>query len=57
LKVLTHRPHYIEQIVVPELGGETSAATEPKEPTPPMQKAEDSTTMSKVPSAELAESD
>jgi hypothetical protein len=54
LKVLTHRPRYIEQAVVPEFGGETSSATEPKEPIPPMQKAEKPTTMPKAPSAELA---
>jgi hypothetical protein len=35
LKVLTHRPHYIEPAVVPEFGGETSSAAEPKEPIPP----------------------
>jgi hypothetical protein len=32
VKVLTHRPRYIEPAVVPEFGGETSAATEAKEP-------------------------
>ena len=36
LKVLTHRPRYIESAVVPEFGGETSSAAEPKEPIPPM---------------------
>jgi hypothetical protein len=35
LKVLTHRPRYIEPGVVPEFGGETSSAAEAKEPTPP----------------------
>jgi hypothetical protein len=35
LKVLTHRPRYIEPTVVPEFGGETSSAAEPKEPIPP----------------------
>jgi hypothetical protein len=34
LKVLTHRPRYIEPAVVPEFGGETSSATTPKEPIP-----------------------
>jgi hypothetical protein len=38
LKVLTHRPRYIEPAVVPEFGGETSSAAGPKEPIPPMQK-------------------
>jgi hypothetical protein len=35
LKVLTHQPRYIEPAVVPEFGGETSSAAEPKEPIPP----------------------
>jgi hypothetical protein len=56
LKVLTHRPHYIEPAVVPEFGGETSSAAKPKEPIPPTQKVEDPAIMSKVPLAELAES-
>jgi hypothetical protein len=34
MKVLTHRPHYIEPATVPEFVGETSSATEAKEPTP-----------------------
>jgi hypothetical protein len=32
VKVLTHRPRYIEPAEVPEYGGETSSATEAKEP-------------------------
>jgi hypothetical protein len=32
VKVLTHQPRYIEPAVVPEFGGETSSATEAKEP-------------------------
>jgi hypothetical protein len=56
LKVLTHRPHYIEPAVVHEYGGETSSAAKPKEPIPSTQKAEDPAIMLKVPSAELAES-
>jgi hypothetical protein len=56
LKVLTHRPRYIEPAMVPEFGGETSSAAEPKEPILPTQKAEGPAIMSKVPSAELAES-
>jgi hypothetical protein len=32
VKVLTHRPRYIEPATVPEFGGETSSATEAKEP-------------------------
>jgi hypothetical protein len=56
LKVLTHQPCYIEPAVVPEFGGETSSAAEPKEPIPPTQKVEELATMSKASSAELAES-
>jgi hypothetical protein len=32
VKVLTHRPRYIEPATVPVFGGETSSATEAKEP-------------------------
>jgi hypothetical protein len=34
LKVLTHRPRFIELAIVPEFGGETSSATEAKGPAP-----------------------
>jgi hypothetical protein len=34
MKVLTHRPRYIEPATVPEFVGETFSATEAKEPTP-----------------------
>jgi hypothetical protein len=34
IKVLTHRPRYIEPAIVPEYVGETSSATEAKEPNP-----------------------
>jgi hypothetical protein len=34
VKVLTHRPRYIEPTTIPEFAGETSSATEAKEPTP-----------------------
>jgi hypothetical protein len=57
LKVLTHRPRYIEPVVVPEFGGETSSAAEPKEPAPPTQKIEEPTTMPKAPSTELIETE
>jgi hypothetical protein len=33
LKVLTHRPCYIEPAIVPEFGGETSSAIKAKGPT------------------------
>jgi hypothetical protein len=55
LKVLTHRPRYIEPAVVPEFGGKTSSAVAPKEPIPSMQKAEEPATMPKAPSAEQVE--
>jgi hypothetical protein len=45
---LTHRPRYIEPATVPEFGGETSSATEAKEPAPLTQKIEE-------PATELAE--
>jgi hypothetical protein len=56
LKVLTHRPRYIEPAVVPEFGGEASSAAEPREPIPPMQKAEEPAIMPKAPLVDLAES-
>jgi hypothetical protein len=40
VKVLTHRPRYIEPAIVPEFVGETSLATEAKEPNP-LQKIEE----------------
>jgi hypothetical protein len=56
LKVLTHQQRYIETAVIPEFGGETSSAAEPKELIPPTQKAEDLAMMPKVPSSVLGES-
>jgi hypothetical protein len=47
LKVLTHRPRYIEPAIVPKFGGETSSAAAPREPTL-IQKAEEPATMSKT---------
>jgi hypothetical protein len=35
MKVLTHRPRYIEPAVVPEFGGEAPSAAKPRETTPP----------------------
>jgi hypothetical protein len=52
LKVLTHRPRYIEPATVPEFSGETSSA---KGPAPPMQKIEEPATMPKAPLAKQAE--
>jgi hypothetical protein len=56
LKVLTHRPRYIEPAIVPEFGGETSSVTEAKEPAPPTQKIEETAVMLKAPSTKLIES-
>jgi hypothetical protein len=47
VKVLTHRPRFIEPATVPEFVGETSSATEAKEPAL-AQKTEELTTMPKV---------
>jgi hypothetical protein len=54
VKVLTHRPRYIEPATVPEFCGETSSATKAKEPVP-VQKIEDPAAMPKASSAKLAE--
>jgi hypothetical protein len=55
LKVLTHRPCYIELAIVPEFNGETSSTYEAKGPAP-TQKIEEPAAMSKAPSAKLSES-
>jgi hypothetical protein len=54
VKVLTHRPRYIEPATVPEFGGKTSSATEAKEPAL-TQRIEEPTAMPKTSLAELAE--
>jgi hypothetical protein len=51
VKVLTHRPRYIEPATVPEFIGETSSATEAREPTP-VPKIEE---MAEVPATEKIE--
>jgi hypothetical protein len=53
VKVLTHRPRYIEPAVVPDFGGETSSATEAKEPVF-TQKIEEPAAMPKASSTKLA---
>jgi hypothetical protein len=55
LKVLTHRPRYIEPVVVLELGEKISSTAESKQPIPPTQKTEEPATMPKASSAEQAE--
>jgi hypothetical protein len=54
VKVLTHRPRYIEPAVVPEFGSETSSATEAKKAAP-TQKIEEPAAMPKTSSAKSAE--
>jgi hypothetical protein len=49
IKVLTHRPRYIETDVVPEFGEGTSSAVEAKQATPTEDEAEGSTAVPKVP--------
>jgi hypothetical protein len=55
MKVLTHRPRYIEPTVVPKFGGEASSADESRETAPPMQRAEELATMPRAPLVELVE--
>jgi hypothetical protein len=55
VKVLTHRLHYIEPVVVPEFGAGTSSATEIKETTPTTQGTEEPTVMPKVLIVKLVE--
>jgi hypothetical protein len=47
VKVLTHRPHYIETAIVPKFGGDTQRATKAKEPAL-TQKTEEPTAMPKA---------
>jgi hypothetical protein len=55
MKVLTHRPRYIEPAVVPEFVREASSAAGSRETVPPMQRAEELAIMPKAPSVELVE--
>jgi hypothetical protein len=55
IKVLTHRPQYIETAVVPEFGEGTSSAAEAKQVASAAQSAEGSTIAPKVPIVGLAE--
>jgi hypothetical protein len=54
VKVLTHRPRYIETATVPKLSEGTSLTVEEEQPTPTIP-GEDLTILSKVPAAGLAE--
>jgi hypothetical protein len=55
LKVLTHRPRYIEPAVILELGEGTSSSAKTKETVPPVQRTEESATTPKVPLVKLVE--
>jgi hypothetical protein len=55
LKVLTHRPHYIEPVVIPKFDEGASSATETKETAPPAQRTEEPAIMPKLPSIRLVE--
>jgi hypothetical protein len=48
LKVLTHRPRYIEPAVIPEFGEGASSAIKTKEIVPPAQRTEDTAVMPKL---------
>jgi hypothetical protein len=52
VKVLTHRPRYIEPTVVPEFGVGSSSAAEAKQTTPIVQSTEEPTVVPKVPTVE-----
>jgi hypothetical protein len=55
LKVLTHRPRYIEPAIVPEFGAGSSSAAEATQTAPIAQSAEEATVVPKVPIAEPVE--
>jgi hypothetical protein len=55
MKVLTHRPCYIEPTVIPEFGEGASSAAETKEIVPSAQSTEDPAVMSKLLSVKLVE--
>jgi hypothetical protein len=52
VKVMTHRPRYIEPVVVPEFGAGSSSAAEATETTPISQSTEEAIVMPKVPIVE-----
>jgi hypothetical protein len=55
IKVLTHRPRYIETAVVPEFGEGTSSTSEAEQTAPAAQSTEGSTMVLKVPTVGPAE--
>jgi hypothetical protein len=57
IKVLTHRPRYIETTIVPKFGEETSSAVEAEQAAPAARSAEESTIEPKVPIVEPVEAE
>jgi hypothetical protein len=57
INVLTHRPCYIELVVISEFGKGTSLAAETKETVPIVQSAEEPTVVPKVPTVGPAEAE
>jgi hypothetical protein len=55
MKVLTHRPRYIEPAIVPEFGEVTSSTAEAKQAAPIVQSAEGPIVVPKVPTVGPAE--
>jgi hypothetical protein len=55
IKVLTHRPRYIESVVIPEFGEGASSAAKTKEIVPPAQRTKETTIMPKLLSIKLVE--
>jgi hypothetical protein len=57
MKVLTHRPRYIEPAMVPEFGEGTSSTAEVKQAAPNVQSAEEAIVVPKVPTVGPAEAE
>jgi hypothetical protein len=57
IKVLTHRPRYIETTTVPKFGEETSSAAEAEPAAPAARSAKESTVVPKVPIVEPVEAE
>jgi hypothetical protein len=57
MKVLTHRPRYIEPAMVPEFGEGTSSTAEVKQAAPNVQSTEEAIVVPKVPIVEPAEAE
>jgi hypothetical protein len=57
IKVLTHRPRYIETTIVPKFGEETSSVVEAEQAAPTARSAEESTIVPKVPIVEPVEAE